>query len=87
MHFVATNTIRTIIAHVERGFADFAKVPYQDRKQQELLQLLDEFEAECSAEQSGQGGLCDADVKYPTHPSTLRTILATYCPRIWSSYL
>jgi hypothetical protein len=37
--------VRAVIALVERGFAAFAKIPYQDSwAQEELLQLLDELE-------------------------------------------
>jgi hypothetical protein len=44
--------IRTIIARAERGFADFAQIPYQDAlAQQELSRLLDEFGAEWHTEQ------------------------------------
>jgi hypothetical protein len=43
----AAATIWTIIAHVERGFADFAEIPYQDASTyRELSQLMDELEAE-----------------------------------------
>jgi hypothetical protein len=46
-------TIRTIIARVERRFADFAQIPYQDAyTQQELSRFLDEFEAERHIDQS-----------------------------------
>src|ERR1700730_18014992 len=41
--------LRNIIARLERGFADFAQIPYEDSlAQRELLLLLDEFAAECS---------------------------------------
>ena len=44
----APTTIRNIISRVERGFADFAQIPYEDSfAQRELLLLLDEFAAEC----------------------------------------
>jgi hypothetical protein len=37
--------VRAVIALVERGFAAFAKIPYQDSwSQKELIQLLDELE-------------------------------------------
>jgi hypothetical protein len=40
----ASATIRAIGARLERGFADFADIPYQDaRTQQELSQLFDEY--------------------------------------------
>src|SRR6266849_8250173 len=40
--------IRNIIVRVERGFADFAQIPYEDSlAQRELLLLLDEFAVEC----------------------------------------
>ena len=45
----APTIIRNIIVRVERGFADFAQIPYEDSlAQRELLLLLDEFAAECS---------------------------------------
>jgi hypothetical protein len=41
--------LRNIIARLERGFADFAQIPYEDSlAQRELLLLLDEFAADCS---------------------------------------
>jgi hypothetical protein len=44
----APTTIRNIISRVERGFAEFAQIPYEDSlAQRELLLLLDEFAAEC----------------------------------------
>jgi hypothetical protein len=44
----APTIIRNIIVRVERGFADFAQIPYEDPlAQRELLLLLDEFAAEC----------------------------------------
>jgi hypothetical protein len=49
----APAAIRTIIARVDRGFAEFAQVPYQDaHTKQELLALLSEFEADSHPEQS-----------------------------------
>jgi hypothetical protein len=36
--------VRAVIARVERGFAAFAKIPYQDSLQKELMQLLDELD-------------------------------------------
>jgi hypothetical protein len=52
----AATTIWTIIAHVERGFADFAEIPYQDAfTHRELSQLLDELEAEHHTDQSLPG--------------------------------
>jgi hypothetical protein len=46
-----STVIRTIVARVERGFAAFAEIPYQDAlARQELSQLLNEFEAECHAQ-------------------------------------
>jgi hypothetical protein len=40
-------TICTIVARIERGFADFAQIPYHDAfTHRELSQLLDELEAE-----------------------------------------
>jgi hypothetical protein len=49
----AQTTIRNIIARVERGFANFAQIPYEDSLvQRELLQLLDEFAAECDPDHS-----------------------------------
>jgi BON domain len=48
----AATTIWTIIAHLERGFADFAEIPYQDAStHRELSLLLDEFEAEHHTDQ------------------------------------
>jgi hypothetical protein len=48
----AAATIWTIIAHVERGFADFAEIPYQDAcTYGELSQLMDELEAEHDTDQ------------------------------------
>jgi hypothetical protein len=48
----AAATIWTIIAHVERGFADFAEIPYQDAcTYGELSQLMDELEAEHHTDQ------------------------------------
>ena len=39
----ALPTVHTIIGRVERGFADFAKIPYYDAyKRQELLRLIEE---------------------------------------------
>jgi len=39
----APTTIRAIVVRLERGFAAFAAIPYQDaRAQQELSRLLDE---------------------------------------------
>jgi hypothetical protein len=39
----ASATIRATGARLERGFADFADIPYQDaRTQQELSRLFDE---------------------------------------------
>jgi hypothetical protein len=44
------------IARLERGFASFAKIPYQDvRTRQDLLRMLDEFEIE----------RIDGSAKYP----------------------
>jgi hypothetical protein len=49
----APAAVRTIIARVDRGFAEFAQVPYQDaHTRRELLALLYEFEADSHAEQS-----------------------------------
>ena len=49
----APTTIRTIIARVERGFADFAQIPYQDSlTQREFLRFLDDFEAEFRTDRS-----------------------------------
>jgi hypothetical protein len=40
----APTTLRMIVARVERGFAEFAEIPYQDViTRQELSQILDEF--------------------------------------------
>jgi hypothetical protein len=48
----AATTIWTIIAHIERGFADFAEIPYQDAcTYRELSQLMDELEAEHHTDQ------------------------------------
>jgi hypothetical protein len=49
----APAAIRIILTRVERGFADFAQIPYEDSlTQRELLQFLDEFEAESHTGQS-----------------------------------
>jgi hypothetical protein len=49
----APTTILAIIARVERGFADFAQIPYQDAlTHRELSQLLDDLEAEHHTDQS-----------------------------------
>jgi hypothetical protein len=36
--------IRSVTARVERGFADFAQIPYEDASHRELCEFLDEFE-------------------------------------------
>jgi len=36
--------IRSVTARVERGFADFAQIPYEDVSHRELCEFLDEFE-------------------------------------------
>jgi len=42
--------VRTIIGRVERGFADFAEIPYQDAlTRQDISLLLNEFEAKSPA--------------------------------------
>ncbi len=49
----APTIIRNIIVRVERGFADFAQIPYEDPiAQRALLLLLDEFAAECDPDHS-----------------------------------
>jgi hypothetical protein len=49
----APAAIRIILTRVERGFAGFAQIPYEDSlTQRELLQFLDEFEAESHTGQS-----------------------------------
>jgi len=48
--------IRNIIVRVERGFADFAQIPYEDSlAQRELLLLLDEFAVECDPDHPTSG--------------------------------
>ena len=45
--------IRSVTARVERGFADFAQIPYQDSlTQREFLRFLDDFEAEFRTDRS-----------------------------------
>jgi hypothetical protein len=36
--------IRSVTARVERGFADFAQIPYEEVSHRELCEFLDEFE-------------------------------------------
>jgi hypothetical protein len=36
--------IRSVTARVERGFADFAQIPYEDVRHRELSEFLDEYE-------------------------------------------
>jgi hypothetical protein len=38
------SAIRTVTARIERGFADFAHIPYEDVSHRELCEFLDEFE-------------------------------------------
>ena len=52
----ASTAIRGAVARVERGFAVFAEIPYQDdRAPQDISQLLTEFEAECGAQTDDRG--------------------------------
>jgi hypothetical protein len=56
----APTTIRTIIARVERGFADFARIPYQDSlTQREFSRFLDDFESEFRRDRSDERGFRD----------------------------
>jgi hypothetical protein len=51
LHQNVLPTIRTIIGRVERGFADFAKIPYHDAyKRQELSRLLEKSVSDCRTE-------------------------------------
>ena len=41
---IAGSIIRSVTARAERGFADFAQIPYEDVRHRELCAFLDEFE-------------------------------------------
>jgi hypothetical protein len=41
---IVGSIIRSVTARVERGFADFAQIPYEDVSHRELCKFLDEFE-------------------------------------------
>src|ERR1700676_1637838 len=41
---IVGSIIRSVTARVERGFADFAQIPYEDASHRELCKFLDEFE-------------------------------------------
>jgi hypothetical protein len=41
---IVGSIIRSVTARVERGFADFAQIPYEDARHRELCEFLDEFE-------------------------------------------
>ena len=52
----ASTVIRSTVARVERGFAVFAEIPYQDDSvPQDPSQLLNEFEAECGIQSDNRG--------------------------------
>src|SRR5260370_96560 len=41
---IGGSIIRSVTVRVERGFADFAQIPYEDASHRELCEFLDEFE-------------------------------------------
>ncbi|MEA3103981.1 MAG: hypothetical protein QOF74_8221 [Caballeronia mineralivorans] len=41
---IVGSIIRSMTARVERGFADFAQIPYEDVSHRELCEFLDEIE-------------------------------------------
>jgi hypothetical protein len=62
--------LRNIIARLERGFADFAQIPYEDSlAQRELLLLLDEFAAECDPDHPAS---TDYAPQYASRPTDKR---------------
>jgi hypothetical protein len=47
--------IRSVTTRVERGFADFAQIPYEDVSHRELCEFLDEFEG-CALDEPSVAG-------------------------------